>query len=145
MKYCFQQVQTTEMLLPKMHYLKHSALSRGRGIAVSPTSQIAFHTVKAHWKNVARGFMYFWQQQLALVYGAIQLWNIQCSLLCVWSFSFYKSSDSTVTVQFAVCYSSLSGRLFWQLPEMSWKSIPLVTVSAQFSGRPSLSQQKDQR
>lgn len=89
--------------------------------------------------------MYFWQQERTLVYKAVQLWNIQCSLLCVrWSFSAYQSSESTLTMQIAVYYFSLSGRLLWQLPEMSWKSILLVTVPVRPSGWPSFSQQKYQ-
>lgn len=89
--------------------------------------------------------MYFWQQERTLVYKVVQLWNIQCSLLCVrWSFSAYQSSESTLTMQIAVYYFSLSGRLLWQLPEMSWKSILLVTVPVRPSGWPSFSQQKYQ-
>lgn len=80
---------------------------RGRtNFAVTCTRQIAFLSVKAHGKN-AHGFMYFWQQERTLVYKAVQLWNIQCSLLCVrWSFASYQSSDSTLTTQIAMCYLS---------------------------------------
>lgn len=103
---------------------------------------MSFLSVKAHGKN-AHGFMYFWQQERTLVYKTVQLWNVQCSLLCVWwSFSSYQSSESTLTMQIAVRYFSLSGRLLWQLPEMSWKSIIPVTVPVRLSGRPSFSQQK---
>lgn len=62
-------------------------------------------SVKAHGKN-ARGFMEFWLQKCTSVYKVVQLWNIQCSLLCVWwSFSSYPSPESTLTMQIAMYYS----------------------------------------